>query len=120
MRTIIHRKSYSSDFNFGAVVNDNVNEIDALTASVLPLLVPGLKVGSDVKIKDFEFDPPISSTVTKKKQRSSSRVQKGNSEFGMLEKGNPESFDLHSTPVSGKVIPRKTSTHKRHHLSLPR
>jgi len=120
MRTIIHRKSYSSDFNFGAVVNDNVNEIDAFTASVLPLLVPGLKVGSDVKIKDFEFDPPISSTVTKKKQRSSSRVQKGNGEFGMLDKGALESFDLHSTPVSGKVIPRKTSTHKRHHLSLPR
>lgn len=54
------------------------------TASVLPLLVPGLTVGSDIKIKDFEFDPPISSTVTKRKRRLSSRTLKDDGDFGIL------------------------------------
>ncbi|KAG1877487.1 hypothetical protein F4604DRAFT_1757834 [Suillus subluteus] len=107
-RTLIHRKSYSSGYSFGAVVNDDVNEIDVLTAGVLPLLVPGLRVGSDVKIKDFEFefDPPISST-------------KDNDDFGVLAKGDWESTALHSTPSNGKVRPKKASAHKRHHFSLP-
>ncbi|KAG1735718.1 uncharacterized protein EDB91DRAFT_551386 [Suillus paluster] len=111
MRTLIHRKSYSSGFSFGAAVNDDVNEIDALTAGVLPLLVPGLKVGSDMKIKDFEFDPPISSTVTKKKRLPASHTQKDNGDFGVLA-GDRE----HN---NGKAKPKRTSTQKRHHFSLP-
>lgn len=120
-RTLIHRKSYSSGYSFGAAVNDDVNEIDVLTAGVLPLLVPGLRVGSDMKIKDFEFefDPPISSTVTKKKRLPASRTQKDNDEFGVLAKGDWESTALHSTPSNGKVRPKKVSAHKRHHFSLP-
>jgi len=119
-RTLIHRKSYSSGFSFGAVVNDDLNEIDALTAGILPLLVPGLKVGSDMKVKEFEFDPPISSTVTKKKRLPPSRNRKDNGDFGMLAKGDWEGAALHSTPANGKARPRKTSTHKRNHFSLPR
>ena len=41
---LIHKKSYSSGFSFGAIVTDDVNEMDSLTAGVLPLLVPGLEV----------------------------------------------------------------------------
>jgi hypothetical protein len=66
-RTLIHKKSYLPDLSFGAAVNDDINEIDVLTSGILPLLVPGLDVGSDMKMKGFEFDfdPPISSIVTK-------------------------------------------------------
>jgi hypothetical protein len=109
-RTLIHRKSYSSGYSFGAAVNDDVNEIDVLTAGVLPLLVPGLRVGSDLKIKDFEFefDPPISSTVTKKKRLPTSRTQQDDVDFGVLTKGGCES-----------TAPKKASAHKKHHFSLP-
>ncbi|KAG2135727.1 uncharacterized protein EDB93DRAFT_821872 [Suillus bovinus] len=119
-RTLIHRKSYSSGYSFGAAVNDDVNEIDALTAGVLPLLVPGLRVGNDMKIKDFEFefDPPVSSTVTKKK-RLPSRIQKDNGEFGVLANGEWESIAPHSTHANGKVRLKKASAHKGHHFSLP-
>jgi hypothetical protein len=120
MRTIIHRKSYSSGFSFGAEVNDDVNEIDVVTAGVLPLLVPGLKVGSDMKIKDFEFDPPISSTVTKKKRQLSSHMPQGNSDFGMPAKEDWQSPVVPETPANGKARPKKMSSHKSHHLSLPR
>lgn len=120
MRTIIHRKSYSSGFSFGAEVNDNIDEIDVLTAGVLPLLVPGLKVGSDMKIKDFEFDPPISSTVTKKKRQLSSHMPKGNSDSGIPAKEDRQSLVVPSTPANGKARPKKMSSHKNHHLSLSR
>jgi hypothetical protein len=82
-----------------------------LTAGVLPLLVPGLRVGSDLKIKDFEFefDPPISSTVTKKKRLPTSRTQQDDVDFGVLTKGGCES-----------TAPKKASAHKKHHFSLPR
>lgn len=121
-RTLIHRKSYSSGYSFGAVVNDDINEIDVLTAGVLPLLVPGLKVGSDMKIKDFEFefDPQISSTVTKKKRLPASRTQKDNGDFGVLVKREWESAGLHSTPANSEDKPKKAPAHKRHHFSLPR
>ncbi|KAG2131632.1 hypothetical protein DEU56DRAFT_953592 [Suillus clintonianus] len=113
-RTLIHRKSYSSGFSFGALVNVDINEIDVLTAGVLPLLVPGWKVKSDMKIKDFEFefDPQISSTVTKKNCLPTSRIQKDNGDF-------VERTAQDSTSTNGKVRPEKASTHKRHHLSLP-
>jgi hypothetical protein len=121
-RTLIHRKSYSSGYSFGAVVNDDVNEIDVLTAGVLPLLVPGLRIGSDMKIKDFEFefDPQISSTVTKKKRLPASRTQKDNGDFGVLVKREWESAGLHSTPANSEDRPKKAPAHKRHHFSLPR
>ncbi|KAH7887332.1 hypothetical protein F5I97DRAFT_1805406 [Phlebopus sp. FC_14] len=117
---LIHKKSYSSGFSFSAVINDDVKEIDALTAGVLPLLVPGLKVGEDIKIRNWEFSPPLSSTVTKKKKF---RAQKESSDvdMGVLPKGEFPSPQLHSTPAQGRnnQRARKISAHKRNHFSLP-
>ncbi|OJA13174.1 hypothetical protein AZE42_12150 [Rhizopogon vesiculosus] len=98
MLTIIQGKSYYSGFSFGAVVNDNISEINVLTAGALPLLVPGLKVGNDMRIKDLSSIPQ--------------------SDFGMLAKGDWEAPAVPSTSDNGKAKPRKTSAHKRHHFSL--
>ncbi|KAJ7167609.1 hypothetical protein C8R46DRAFT_1218540 [Mycena filopes] len=105
-----HKKSFSSGgFSFGAV--DDMNEIDALTAGVLPLLVPGLKVGSNMRIKEGQWTPPTSSSYGRAKGRSVKHLQ----EFG----GDFSSPDIHSTPARTRAPPKKTSTHKRHHFSLP-
>ena len=116
---LIHKKSYSSGFSFGAVVNDDVNEIDALTAGVLPFLVPGLKVGGEMKIKDFEFSPPLSSTVTKKPRCAPKELH--GSDFGILVRDEFSFPQLHSTPAQDRrPRGRKISTHRRNHFSLPR
>ncbi|KIK92545.1 hypothetical protein PAXRUDRAFT_829852 [Paxillus rubicundulus Ve08.2h10] len=117
---LVHRKSYSSGFSFGAVVNDDINEIDALTAGVLPLLVPGLKVGEGMKIRDWEFSPPVSSTVTKKKPSRLAKASAG-SDFGVLAREEFSSPQLHSTPAQGRPNQRgrKVSAHKKNHFSLP-
>ncbi|KAI6159299.1 hypothetical protein EDD17DRAFT_1511430 [Pisolithus thermaeus] len=65
-KQLMHKKSYSSGFSLGAVVSEDMNEIDMLPAGVLPLLVPGLKVSKGMKIKEWEFSPPLSSTVSRK------------------------------------------------------
>jgi hypothetical protein len=119
---LVHRKSYSSGFSFGAVVNDDINEIDALTAGVLPLLVPGLKVGEGMRIRDWEFSPPVSSTVTKKKPSRAVKASAG-SDFGILAREEFSSPQLHSTPAQGRQDRRGrkvSSAHKRNHFSLPR
>ncbi|KAJ6451481.1 hypothetical protein C8R47DRAFT_1329698 [Mycena vitilis] len=106
-----HKKSFSSGFSFGAV--DDMNEIDALTAGVLPLLVPGLRVGDNMRIKPGDYSPPNSFSRAKGK-----RAAKHLHEFG-------ESFsspEIHSTPAKTRTQgarPKKTSMHKRHHFSLP-
>ncbi|KAJ3834973.1 hypothetical protein F5878DRAFT_727846 [Lentinula raphanica] len=136
-----HKKSYSSisagKYSFGPV--DDMNEIDALTAGVLPLLVPGLKVGDNMKIKD---SPPATwrkraqaeLEVSRERSRSRStsrtrgegrtaRLLKALNEFGE-DFSSPE---MHSTPArtragASKVKEargRKTSAHKRNHFSLP-
>jgi len=115
---LIHKKSYSSGFSFSAVINNDVNEIDVLTAGVLPLLVPGLKVGGEMKIKDFEFSPPLSSTVTKKPRRTPKESH--GSDFGILAQDGFSSPHLHSTPTQDHRRARKISTHRRNHFSLPR
>jgi hypothetical protein len=107
-----HKKSYSSGFSFGPV--DNVNEIDALTAGVLPLLVPGLKVGQDMKIVEGEYTPP--GTWSKGSRRTKQAV-KLLAEFG----GDFSSPEIHSTPARTKAPRhRKTPQHRRAHMSLPR
>ncbi|KAJ7771156.1 hypothetical protein DFH07DRAFT_879744 [Mycena maculata] len=106
-----HRKSFSSGFSFGAV--DDMNEIDALTAGVLPLLVPGLKVGENMRIKGGEWTPPASFSRAKGK-----RTVKQLHEFGE----DFSSPQIHSTPARARAHqprPKKTSMHKRHHFSLP-
>lgn len=102
-----HKKSFSSGFSFGAV--DNVNEIDALTAGVLPLLVPGLNIGDNMKIKD-----KLPGTWSKSK---SHKIVQKLGEFGE-EFSSPE---FHSTPAQRR--PRnpgeKKQSNKKKHLSLP-
>ncbi|KAJ7591515.1 hypothetical protein C8J56DRAFT_1014117 [Mycena floridula] len=94
-----HKKSYSSGFSFGPV--DDMNEIDALTAGVLPLLVPGLKLGENMRIKG----------------RLTPKEKKPLHEFG----GDFSSPEIHSTPAARPRQPRgrKESRHKRNHWSLP-
>ncbi|KAJ7724872.1 hypothetical protein B0H16DRAFT_1384673 [Mycena metata] len=110
LASLKHKKSFSSGFSFGAV--DDMNEIDALTAGVLPLLVPGLKVGSNMRIKEGDWTPPASFSRAKGK-----RTVKQMHEFGE----DFSSPDIHSTPARTRAHarPKKTSMHKRHHFSLP-
>ncbi|KAI5981380.1 hypothetical protein EDD15DRAFT_2379769 [Pisolithus albus] len=59
------QKAYSSGFSLGVAGHQKHNQTDAITTGVLPLLL-GLRPIEDVKIKDWEFSPPLSSTVAKK------------------------------------------------------
>ena len=109
---LAHKKSFSSGFSFGTV--DDINEIDALTAGVLPVLVPGLTVGVDMKIKEGVYSPP--GTFSKSKGM---KTLKKLAEFG-AEFSSPE---VHSTPAGYRAREprsRKESGHKRNHFSLPR
>ncbi|KAJ8698800.1 hypothetical protein PTI98_005470 [Pleurotus ostreatus] len=120
-----HKKSFSSGekfssspegFYFGAV--DDINQIDALTAGVLPVLVPGLKVGSGMKIKKGDYSPPTTWT----------RAARGPSGPGVSKARKaivkPEEFgalpgQAHSTPARRKPKVADASTRKKHHFSLP-
>ena len=89
---LAHKKSFSSGVSLNQI--DDINEIDAMTAGVLPLLVPGLKVGEDMKIKSGNYSPP-------------------GKDFS-----SPE---VHSTPAKVRQPrPRKRSGHKKNRFSLPR
>lgn len=90
-----------------------MNEIDALTAGVLPLLVPGLTVGQDMRIKEGDWTPP--GTFSKSKGK---RLAKRLNEFGE-DFSSPE---VHSTPARARPrqVKGRKETHKRHHYSLPR
>lgn len=109
---LAHKKSFSSghSFSFGAV--DDINEIDAMTAGVLPLLIPGLTLGDDMKIKNGDYTPPAS--YSKSKGRKAAKKLK---EFGE-DFSSPE---VHSTPARTRLPRgRKESGHKKNHFSLPR
>ena len=109
---LAHKKSFSSGFSLGTV--DDINEIDALTAGVLPGLVPGPTVGDDMKIKEGVYLPP--GTFSKSKGM---KALKKLAEFG-AEFSSPE---VHSTPAGNRAREprgRKESGHKRNHFSLPR
>jgi hypothetical protein len=94
-----------------------MNEIDALTAGLLPLLVPGLKVGGGMKVTDR-------GTLGKGKRGKLSH--ESDAEFGgLVHSGEFSSPDVHSNPRAARRHPaepraRKMSAHKRNHLSLPR
>ncbi|KAI0940092.1 hypothetical protein AcV5_001290 [Taiwanofungus camphoratus] len=124
-----HRRSQSHSssllgFSFGPVAGDDVAEIDALSAGLLPLLVPGLKVGPDVKIREDWNSPASTFSKGTKNARTSAGSSKGSKivppELGGLssEFSSPE---MHSTPPMRRpAAPKeKTSAHKRHHFSLP-
>jgi hypothetical protein len=109
---LAHKKSFSSGFSFGTV--DDINEIDVLTAGVLPVLVPGLTVGDDVRVKEGVYSPP--GTFSKSKgMKALKKLAESGAEFS-----SPE---VHSTPAGYRAREprsRKESRHKRIHFSLPR
>lgn len=107
---LAHKKSFSSGISLYEV--DDINEIDAMTAGMLPLLVPGLKVGDDMKIKDGDYSPP--GTLSKSKGL---KVNKKLAEFGE----ETSLANIRSTPArSRQPRARKVSGHKKNHFSLPR
>jgi len=107
---LAHKKSFSSGISLHEV--DDINEIDAMTAGVLPLLIPGLRVGGNMKIKDGEYSPPGTLSKTK-----GLKINKKLAEFGE----EIYSPDVHSTPArSRQPRGRKVSGHKKNHFSLPR
>lgn len=118
-KRLVHRKSYSfsDEFSFGPIENDNTREIDALSAGLLPLLVPGLKLGEDIKITEgWKISPTITSMNDK------GRASHVPSELGGMA-DDILSPRFHSTPhtrkAQGLARPRKASAHKRNHYSLP-
>lgn len=109
---LAHKKSFSSGQDFSFKTVDDINEIDAMTAGVLPLLIPGLTVGDNMKIKTGDYTPP--GTYSKSKGK---KVAKKLSEFGE-DFSSPE---VHSTPArTRQPRGRKVSGHKKNHFSLPR
>ncbi|TFK63554.1 hypothetical protein BDN72DRAFT_775753 [Pluteus cervinus] len=107
---LAHKKSFSSGFTFGPV--DDMNEIDALTAGVLPLLVPGLTVGTDMKIIET---PALGSWSKSKGKKALKQTQM--KEFGE----DFSSPQIHSTPLAARARePRaRKISHKKNHYSLP-
>ncbi|KIM91232.1 hypothetical protein PILCRDRAFT_169800 [Piloderma croceum F 1598] len=99
-----HRKSLSSDA-LPLKVIDDINEIDAMTAGLLPRLVPGLKVGRRMKIRDSIMPTDM---FTEKELSPEFRV------LGASEAlSSPE---LHSTPArKEEAQPGKISEHNRNH-----
>ena len=111
LASLAHKKSFSSGFSLGPV--DDMNEIDALTAGVLPLLVPGLNVDG-MRIKDGDWTSP--GTFSKSKGK---KLAEKLNEFG----ADFSSPQVHSTPARRRPREprgRKTPAHKRNHFSLPR
>ncbi|OSX59418.1 hypothetical protein POSPLADRAFT_1184158 [Postia placenta MAD-698-R-SB12] len=126
-RMISHSKSQSQsssllNYSFRPVEGDDVGAIDSLSAGVLPLLVPGLTVGSDMKVHEFMWDTPASVSSKSSRGFRFSRLSKNvPQELGGIssEFSSPE---MHSTPPVRKAVTtrqRKTSAHKRNHFSLP-
>ncbi|KZT24588.1 hypothetical protein NEOLEDRAFT_1116320 [Neolentinus lepideus HHB14362 ss-1] len=114
-----HRKSRSSGLSMSAIGGMDVNEIDALSAGVLPLLVPGLKVGDTMKIrKDWKIpQPPVIEGAKASHGTTDTSLPAELGGFSSYaEFSSPE---VHSTPVTTKPRTRKGSGHKRNHFSLP-
>ena len=126
-RMMSHRKSHShssssAGFSFGPIAGDDMAEIDALSAKVLPLLVPGLTVGTDVRIREdwtqWTRSPREAKATGTMRSSKTVPVELGgySTDFS--------SPDGHSTPLEHvkKAAPRerKASGHRRQHFSLPR
>ena len=122
-RLLAHRKSHSQSsssagFSFGPIAGDDMAEIDALSAKMLPLLVPGLKVGNDIRVRE-DWGWSTSPREAAGTMRSSKTVP---AEMG----GYSTDFSSvmgTSTPAEQKLAAprdRKMSGHRRNHFSLPR
>lgn len=109
-----HRKAMSSGAFSLSALDENMNEIDALTAGLLPMLVPGLKVGKEMKVRD---DISPAGTFSKASKKKLSREFGG---FGGVD-GEFSPPDMQSTPAQRRdARARKISGHKKNHYSLPR
>lgn len=113
-RAMAHKRSYSSGIS--------MTEIDALSAGILPNLVPGLKIGEGVRISG---DWRLSSASRRRESMTGKTFDDflGNlpKELGGLP-GEFSSPEFHSTPATnGKKVGQKArkAGHKRHHFSLP-
>ncbi|KAL0950257.1 hypothetical protein HGRIS_010239 [Hohenbuehelia grisea] len=117
---LAHKKSFSSGsaieggYAFGEV--DDINQIDALTAGVLPVLVPGLKVGKEMRIKKGDYSPPA---TLSKGARMANPLRMKHEEFGALPSDSESSAPKAYTTPARRPRGRKESAHKRHHFSLP-
>ena len=113
-RAMAHKRSYSSGIS--------MTEIDAMSAGILPNLVPGLRIGQDVKISDdwrFSGSSRIGGSMTGK--TFDDFIAGLPNELGGLP-GEFSSPEFHSTPATnGKKVGQKSrkAGHKRHHFSLP-
>ncbi|TFY64480.1 hypothetical protein EVJ58_g2587 [Rhodofomes roseus] len=131
-KILTHRKTQSHassviDYSFRPVEDVNGTEIDALSAGVLPILVPGLTVGSDVRVREWTWDSPASiMSRTSSKYTKLWKTSKGRQDVPFEMGGISSEFsspELHSTPPARRAKTmqrdRKISAHKRNHFSLP-
>ncbi|KAG6884823.1 hypothetical protein C0993_007996 [Termitomyces sp. T159_Od127] len=110
-RFACHTKSHSSGYSFGPV--DDMNEIDSLTAGVLPILVPGINLDG-MKVTEGDYSP-LGTFSDNKRRKAAKKLE----EF----RGDLSSPEVHSTPVTHRARDqrsRKTFGHKRNRYSLPR
>jgi hypothetical protein len=113
-RAMAHKRSYSSGLS--------MTEIDALSAGMLPHLVPGLKIGRDVRISgDWRLSSASHATGSTTGKTFDDFLANLPKELGGLP-GEFSSPEFHSTPATnGKKVVQKArkAGHKRHHFSLP-
>ena len=113
-RAMAHKRSYSSGIS--------MTEIDALSASMLSNLVPGLKIGEDVKISnDWRLSSASHVRGSMAGETYDDFLAGLSEEFGGLP-GEFPSPEFHSTPATnGKKVSQRTKKagHKRQHSSLP-
>ena len=114
VRALPHSRSHSSSgsgFSFGPI--GHANQIDSLSAGVLPLLIPGLKIGQDMVI-NASSSPPRSRRVDEIKTRTPPR----DDELGFATSTSFNSPEMHSTPARpGRK--RSGAASKWRHMSLP-
>ena len=113
-RAMAHKRSYSSGLS--------MTEIDALSAGILPNLVPGLKIGEGVRISgDWRLSSASHIRGSMTGRTFDDFLANLPKELG----GSPGEFsspEFHSTPATnGKKVGQRTrkASHKRHHFSLP-
>lgn len=113
-RAMAHKRSYSSGLS--------ITEIDALSAGILPHLVPGLKIGEGVRISgDWRLSSASHIRGSMTGKTFDDFLANLPNELGGLP-GEFSSPEFHSTPATnGKKVGQKAKKvgHKRHHFSLP-
>lgn len=112
LRQLKHKKSFSSGYSLH-VVEKEQNQIDELTAAVLPGLVPGLKIGANMRVTKGSYTPPSTRPVDILK------------EFGINGDGEFSSPEAQSTPYTvghgnaRRKQKKMSEAQRRKHMSLP-